>query len=170
MTPAAFMGPSTGGHSDPPHNPKRRKRPMKNSLTTTCSRLPHTLLALLAVGGPAVADTLTVDCNGTKDYTTIQAAVNAASNGDEIVVAPGVYTDTGHHVVDMLGKAITLRASGTPQETIIDGQGSTLINVIVCENYESTTTIIKGFTITGGTGANGAGVFFLLTWFRHVLR
>ena len=28
------------------------------------------------------------------DYTTIQAAVDAASDGDVILVAPGTYTDT----------------------------------------------------------------------------
>ena len=112
------------------------------------------IVATLLLAGTSFAATINVPA----DYTTIQAAVNAASHGDEIVVAPGVYTGTGHKVVNMLGKAITLRASGTPQETIIDGQGGTLVNVIVCENDEPRTTIIRGFTITGGTGAYGGGI------------
>ena len=61
------------------------------------------------------------------EYVTIQDAIDAASNGDEILVAPGTYTGTGDEVVNTLGKAITLRASGTAakrrssmERTIVD--------------------------------------------------
>ena len=47
----------------------------------------------------------TVDDSGGADFYDIQSAVNAALNGDEILVYPGTYTSTGDNVVDMMGKA-----------------------------------------------------------------
>jgi len=44
-----------------------------------------------------------------RDYPTIQAAVNAAVDGDEVIVAPGTYTGEGNRDIDFLGKAITVR-------------------------------------------------------------
>ncbi len=61
-------------------------------------------LAVVAVtmGGTAVADIINV---GPGD--SIQAAIDAAVDGDEIVVFPGTYFET----INFLGKAITLRSS-----------------------------------------------------------
>lgn len=71
----------------------------------------------------AYPEVLTVDDDGKADFASIQAAVDFASGGDEILVAPGVYTsDHPLHVVDLLGKEITLRASGGPDMTSIDGE------------------------------------------------
>ncbi|MDG2477580.1 MAG: hypothetical protein P8M32_06750, partial [Phycisphaerales bacterium] len=75
------------------------------------------------------------------DYSTIQEAIDAASNGDEILVAPGTYTGTGDWVIAPLGKAITIRATGTPEETILDGEGSRV--VVHCQNGEHTDTVIE---------------------------
>ncbi len=103
--------------------------------------------------GLGQAATITVDDDlqdlPTADYTNIQAAVDAASDGDEVVVYPGTYTDTQDgHVVNMLGKAITLRSTGTADVTIIDGENAR--RGIVCVNAEPSSTTIDGFTISGG--------------------
>ncbi|MBT5382164.1 MAG: DUF1565 domain-containing protein [Phycisphaerae bacterium] len=116
-------------------------------------RVAAAMMALL-VCGVTTAATINVPA----DYTTIQAAVDAASNGDEILVAPGTYTGTGDEVVDTLGKAITIKASGTPEETIIDGEGAR--RVVQCAGGEGADTIIEGFTITGGSADyNGGGIY-----------
>ena len=100
---------------------------------------------------PAIACANTI--NVPADHATIQAAIDAAVNGDEIIVAPGTYTSTQDgHVIDMQGKAVTLRASGTPAETIIDGQNTR--RGIACFNGETDATIIDGFTITNGLGVH----------------
>ena len=62
--------------------------------------------AVLGLAGSAMAETWTVDDDGPADFDNIQAAVNAASDGDEILVSPGTYTAQPFEqdVVDFLGK------------------------------------------------------------------
>lgn len=96
------------------------------------------------------AEVITVDDDGdAADFSSIQAAVDYASNGDEILVAPGVYTGTHPaHVVDILGKAIVLRSLDGPEVTFIDGED--VRRGIACFNDETSATVIEGFTITHG--------------------
>ncbi|MCH8165435.1 MAG: right-handed parallel beta-helix repeat-containing protein, partial [Planctomycetes bacterium] len=119
------------------------------------------------LSGTAVADTLYVNCSCGDDAwsgvdpncvpadgpkKTIQAAIDAAANGDEIVVAPGTCNET----IDFLGKAITVRSTdpndpGVVATTIIDGTGLN-DSVVKCISGEGAATVLDGFTITGGTG------------------
>ena len=85
--------------------------------------------------------TLTVDAAGSTNYSTIQSAVNAASNGDTIKVKPGTY-DEG---VDTKGKNLTIKANGTSANTTIDATGETF-----SVSVESGTVTLQGFTFTGG--------------------
>lgn len=81
------------------------------------------------------------------DQPTIQAAIDAANPGDEIIVAPGTYNE----VINFLGKAITLRSSDGPDVTTIDSTGLN-DSVVKCISGEGPDTVLEGFTITGGTG------------------
>lgn len=81
-------------------------------------------------------------------YSTIQQAIFAAQVGTEILVAPGVYNEA----IDLLGKAITVRGSAGPDETVINATGIPA-SVVTCANGEPPGTRISGFTITGGTGS-----------------
>ena len=110
-------------------------------------------------GGTEVADTCPLRVP--EDYATIQSAIDAASPGDVIVVGPGTYTSNDNYqVVDMMGKSVTLRASGSVEETIIDGEGAR--RGITCDSGETNDTIIEGFTITNGKSDHGGGVLLLL--------
>ncbi|MDP7028594.1 MAG: right-handed parallel beta-helix repeat-containing protein [Phycisphaerales bacterium] len=115
------------------------------------------IVATSGLVGMSFADTHNVPA----DYPTIQSAIDASSNGDEILVAPGTYTGSGNSVINPGGKAITIRATGTAEETIIDGEQSR--HVVWFESGEGPDTVVDGFTITGGfvlAGA-GAGVYCL---------
>ncbi len=106
-------------------------------------------VAVAGLGGKAVA----VIINVPGDQPTIQAAIDVAVNGDEVVVAVGTYNEQ----VNFLGKAITLRSSDGPEVTTITftGQGQTLVS---CISGEGPATLLQGFTITGAIGAGGAGM------------
>ena len=110
-----------------------------------------TCLTVCVLSGATFATTWTVDDNGKADFDNIQAAVDAASDGDEIIVMPGTYTSTQDgHVVNMLGKAVTLRSldSNNPDvvaATIIDGEDTR--RGIACFNEETSKTIISGCLI-----------------------
>ena len=81
-------------------------------------------------------------------FCLIQDCIDAAADGDECVVAPGMYFEN----INMLGKAVTLRSSDGPDVTTIDANGRG--TVIKCISGEGPDTVIEGFTITGGN-ANG---------------
>ncbi len=114
-----------------------------------------TLTAFAAVAGSlvatAAADTIFVP----QDYPTIQAAITAAADGDEIIVSPGTYNEN----INFLSKDITVRSTEPTDPlvvaaTIIDGsQAGTVVTM--------TTGIIQGFTIRNGQAELAGGVHAL---------
>jgi|WetSurSiteA1Bulk_404760.scaffolds.fasta_scaffold01847_5 hypothetical protein len=97
------------------------------------------------------------------DYPTIQQAINAAQDGDTILVSPGTYTEN----INFLGKGIVLTSNfifshnlDDINNTIIDGSSPSDPDTASCVlmykpnnsfSDDSSATLI-GFTITGGKG------------------
>jgi serine protease len=112
-------------------------------------RLFTAILCSLAIGAPmalptnAIAGILSVP----GAYSNIQAALNAAANGDVILVGPGVYTQN----LTFGSKQVALRSTAGPSSTIIHVAGG--VGVQLGGNSELT-----GFTITGAVSDFGAGV------------
>ncbi|MEW6746638.1 MAG: DUF6531 domain-containing protein [Planctomycetota bacterium] len=96
--------------------------------------------ALLATSTQAAV----IDVPG--DQPTIRAGIDAAVNGDTVLVAPGTYFEN----IDFLGKAITVKSSNGASVTIIDGQQ--LSSVVRFRNGEGLGSVLSGFTITNGSG------------------
>lgn len=113
-------------------------------------RLLCLALGLLAAGlTRAHAATLTVPAQ----YPTIQAAVTAAASGDTVSVADGTYYENS---LSTHGKALTIRSANGPAHCIIDGQQQG--RVFVIQDGETSSTVLQGFTIRGGSGEYGGGV------------
>ena len=57
------------------------------------------------------------------DQPTIQAGLDAADNGDTVLVADGIYTSDGNRDIDFPCKNIVLKSENGPLTTIIDCEG-----------------------------------------------
>jgi len=114
-------------------------------------------LLCLSLSIPCYARTITITPDGTGDYPTIQAAINAANDGDEIVLNPGRYTGYGNRDIDYLGKAITVRSENGPENCIIDcnASSSEYINGFKFQNGEDANSVLDGLTIKN---ANYSGI------------
>jgi hypothetical protein len=88
------------------------------------SLLSLVMLFFLCSAMPAVSAVHLVKPDGTGDFPTIQAALDAAWAGDEILLANGVFNGPGNRDLDFKGKAITVRSqSGYSVDVTIDAEG-----------------------------------------------
>jgi len=97
------------------------------------------ILALQVLAGSAAAATIYVDDDGSGNYTTIQAALNDAVDGDTIIVSPGTYD-----------KSLTVDVS----VTIKGSSGYPSVGKIEVNRQSQ----ISGLTITGGVRFDQAGM------------
>ncbi len=87
------------------------------------------------------------------EYVTIQAAIDAAGDGDVILVADGAYTGDGNRDIDFDGKKITVRSQNGATNCIIDSQGSdgdAHRGFVLNSGEDPNLSVIDGFTITNG--------------------
>jgi len=125
-------------------------RPLLNSAKFLCLSIAVAFLLSLASPAARSQNTLTVPAN----YPTIQSAINAANNGDTVLVAPGTYVEN----INFSGKAVTVTSSNGAGATIIDGNHNG--TVVTFNHSETLSSVLSGFTIRNGfqSGGFGAGI------------
>jgi hypothetical protein len=121
---------------------------------------PLTLIAVLVLLGarPSPAATWTLEADGSGDFATLQDAINAAANGDTILLEAGTYTGTGNRSVNLLGKALTIESVSGTAATILDIEGSPAFpsRALMFHTGEGPDTIVRGLTLRNGY-ATGKG-------------
>ena len=97
---------------------------------------------------------------------TIQDAIDSATNGDTVIITPGIYTGDGNRDIDFNGKAITVRSTdpddtAVVEATIIDCEGSDTEphRGFYFHSGENNACVVAGLTITNGDTENGGGIY-----------
>jgi hypothetical protein len=91
-----------------------------------------------------------------KEYPSIQDALNAANEGDTVLVADGTYKGMGNKNLTFKGKSITLKSENGPENCIIDCEGEG--RGLSFGSDDGPNTEVSGFTITNGYASNGGGI------------
>ncbi|MDP2895660.1 MAG: DUF5011 domain-containing protein [bacterium] len=91
-------------------------------------------------------------------FKTIQEGIDAASNGDTVIVEEGVYVEN----IAFNGKNIVLRSTNpldwdVVADTVIDGNDAG--SVVTFANTENETCTLSGFTIRNGLASKGGGIY-----------
>jgi nitrous oxidase accessory protein NosD len=86
------------------------------------------------------------------EYSTIQAAVDAAASNDVIQIAPGVYTNQvviTNKNLTLSGPGAVLRATPGMQQSLMSIVGTNAVVVPLVAVFESTHVVVSGLTLEG---------------------
>jgi len=135
------------------------------------------VLAFVISTVPVSAGIITVQQDGTGDFLTIQAAVDAAVDGDRVVVGPGTYTGEGNRDILLRDKSIRIQSvdPNDPElvkQTVLDCAGSSEEPhraFLIEQSREKAFPRISGLTITHGFADQGGGVCADVSESQYVL-
>ena len=131
-----------------------------NTRIMICIRFFAICLAVSFLRDPACrAATIRVPA----EQPTIQAGINAAADGDIVLVADGIYTGDGNRDIDFKGKAITVTSENGPENCIIDCEGidTDWHRGFVFQSGETVISNLDGFRVKNGYHENGGAVYCL---------
>ena len=108
------------------------------------------LFALLILASFGYSSTILIP----NDYSTIQEGIDAAVEGDTVLVAPNTYSGMGNTNLQFGRNQITLKSTGGAVQTIIDcGRGCR--GVTINKNYIT----IEGFAFKRGKATEGGAIY-----------
>jgi len=115
------------------------------------------ILVGLAVTGVCRAGIITVDDDGPADFDNIQAAIDAANDGDTVLVADGMYFGQWPDGISFRGKAIVVRSENGPETCTINCMH--FWRGFIFDSGEDANSVLDGFTIKNGGAGIGGGIY-----------
>ena len=103
--------------------------------------------------------TFAATINVPADTPTIQAGIDAAQNGDTILVNDGIYKGEGNVNIDFKGKSITVMSRNGAEATVIDCEEKLETRGFTFQNSETDTSVLNGFTIKNGMYPEGSAIY-----------
>jgi hypothetical protein len=108
-------------------------------------------------GDPSVSDPLE-DGSPEHPFDAIHEGIDAAVDGDTVLVRDGTYTGAGNRNLDFAGRLITVRSETGPETCIVDCQGHG--RGFPFRSGESAAARLDGFTVTNGSNVTYGGAIY----------
>lgn len=117
---------------------------------------------LVALSLSVVSSTLCAELLVPSEYETIQAGIDAAVDGDTVIVADGTYKGYRNCGIYFAGKAITVKSESGTDNCIMDcDAGYYHYQGCIFGGGDDSNSVLEGFTITNGAGGGiwrGGGI------------
>ncbi len=134
--------------------------PTVTPTSATPSRTPTPTETPTPTGPPVTMTPVSGVIRVPEDFSSIQLAIDASSDGDVVLVNNGVFSGVGNRDIKFRGKQITVRSINGPGATVIDCEGTytDMHRGFLFDQNEASTSIVEGIRIQNGFSVEGSGV------------
>lgn len=123
--------------------------------TFRCFTYFSIVLSLICINSQTFAAVIHVPA----DQPTIQSGIDAARDGDTVLVADGIYRGEGNVNIDFKGKQITVKSQNGAETTTINCRWTENTRGFIFQNGETHDSVLDGFSIKNGVHDLGGGIY-----------
>ena len=119
------------------------------------------MIVIVCVAVFTASVSFAAELNVPAEYATIREAVNAAVDGDVVIVADGVYTGNGNRDIYVFQKSLTIKSAGGAANCIINCEGveGEQHRAFYFRHCTAAGLVLDGFTIINGYQQYGGAIF-----------